>query len=163
MTHSEVGRMTVSRWARVVVVALAALASSCGIDNIPTSVTLGTAVATYDAPGTSFGAYRTYAIVTQMVVATDNSGQPQYTFEAAPQILAAINQNLSARGYVKVAEIDPANPPPSPPAADLAITVFSYQGTNYAYYPCDWWYWWGYPGYGCGVGWDWIPYRTGTL
>ncbi len=155
--------MAVSRWARVVAIALAALATSCGIDNIPSSVTTGTAVATYYVPGTNYGAFPTYAIVTQMVVSTDNSGQPTYTFQPAPEILAAINQNLAARGYVKVAEIDPAHPPPTPPAADLAITLFGYQGTNYVSYPCDWWNWWGYPGYGCDVGWAWIAYRTGTL
>lgn len=143
--------------------AATALASGCGIDNIPSDVINGTAVATYDAPGTNFGAYRTYAIVTQIAVVEDSTGQPTGSFQPAPAILAAVNQNLAARGYVKVAEIDPANPPSTPPVADLAINLLALQGTNYVSYPCDYWDWWGYPGYGCDVSWNWIAYRTGTL
>jgi hypothetical protein len=143
--------------------AAAVLASGCGIDNIPSEVINGTAVATYNAPGTNFGAYRTYAIVNQIVVVDDPTGQSTSSFLPAPAILGAVNQNLAARGYVKVAEIDPANPPPTPPVADLAINVLALQGTNYVFYPCDFWGWWGYPGYGCDVSWNWIAYRTGTL
>ena len=60
-----------------------------------------------------------------------------------------------------------ASTPRIPPryrwTADLAMNVVVFTGTNYAYVPCDYWGWWGIPGYGCDLPWEWVPYRVGTL
>jgi hypothetical protein len=145
------------------VVALALAVSGCGTDTIPASVSTGTAVVTYRDATTDFALLPTYGIVTQMAVVTYVGGLRTYTFVPAPEILAAVEGNLAARGFQLLARIDPANPPPVPPAVDLSVVVLGYQGTDYIYYPCDFWPWWGYPGTGCSTYWDWIPYRTGTL
>jgi hypothetical protein len=144
-------------------VALALALSACGNDFVPGVVNTGTAVLTYHAPGTDFGARSTYAIVTQLAVIDDTTGVPVYTFQPAPAIIGAIERNMNARGYVLVARIDPANPPVVPVVADLAINVGVLVGTDYAYVPCDYWSWWGVPGYGCDQPWEWVAYRVGTL
>jgi hypothetical protein len=144
-------------------VALALAASACGNDYVPNVVNTGTAVLTYHAPGTDFGAYPTYAIVNQIAVINDTTGVPVYSFQPAPAILGSVERNMNALGYVLVARIDPANPPTVPVDADLAVNVMVFTGTDYAYVPCDYWDWWGYPGYGCDLPWEWVPYRVGTL
>jgi len=144
-------------------VAAALVVSGCGTDNIPAIVTFGTAVLTYHDPATDFGGLPTYGIVTQMAVVTYVNGAPSYEFVRAPEIIGAVERNMAARGFQLVARIDPANPPPTPPQADLSITVLAYQGTDYVFYPCDFWPWWGYPDAGCSTGWQWVAYRTGTL
>jgi hypothetical protein len=153
--------MAVSRAMGWVVVALAV--SACGNEYVPSTVTSGTAVITYHAPGTDFGALPTYAIVNQMTVVDDTTGTPVYSFQPAPEILGAVERNMNARGYVLVARIDPPHPPLVPVEADLAINVSVFTGTDYAYVPCDYWSWWGIPGYGCDVPWEWVAYRVGTL
>lgn len=153
--------MTVVRWLGVLALALAV--GACGTDTVPASVSTGTAVLTYHDPATDFAQLPTYGIVTQLAVVAYVNGAPSYTFVPAPEVLAAVERNMAARGFEVVARIDPANPPVVPPAVDLAIVVLGYQGTDYLYYPCDFWPWWGYPGYGCSTYWQWIPYRTGTL
>jgi hypothetical protein len=144
-------------------VALALAASACGNDYVPSVVNTGVAVLTYDAPGTDFGAYPTYAIVNKLAVIDDTTGVPKYTFQPAPEILGAVERNMKARGFVLVARIDPENPPAVPVVADLAINAGVFVGTDYAYVPCDYWGWWGYPGYGCDLPWEWVAYRVGTL
>jgi hypothetical protein len=141
----------------------AALATACGTDVIPSEVLRGTAVITYHAPGADFGAYRTYALVSKLVVEQEDAGSISYAFVPAPEILGAIQANLSLRGYVKVADVDPDAPPPSPPVADLAVVAIALQATRYTVYPCSWWGWWGYPDVGCDYPWTWVAYRTGTL
>jgi hypothetical protein len=153
--------MAVSRAMGWVVVALAV--SACGTDNVPASVTTGTAVLTYHDPATNFGQLPTYAIVSQMAVVTYVNAVPAYTFVPAPEILGAVERNMAARGFQLVARVDPSHPPPTPTQADLSIVVLGYQGTDYLYYPCDFWPWWGYPDAGCSTGWNWVAYRTGTL
>jgi len=138
-------------------------AVACGVDTPSSEVGLGTAVLTYHASSADFGAYSTYAIVTQIAVYQEIPGQPSVIYQPAPEILGAIESNLNARGYVKVAEIDPANPMPPPAGTDLAVVVAALQGTDYIYYPCDWWPGWGYPGTGCDLPYEFIPYRTGAL
>ena len=145
------------------VVALALAASGCGNDFLPTVVNTGVAVITYNAPGTDFGSFSTYAIANKITVVDDTTGIPVYSFQPAPVILAAIERNMSERGYVLVARIDPENPPPTPVDADLAMNVSVFTGTDYAYIPCDYWGWWGYPEYSCDLPWRWVPYRVGTL
>jgi len=153
--------MTVFRWLGVLALVLAA--SACGNDYVPSEINTGTAVITYDAPGTDFGAFSTYAIVSQITVVNDTTGVPVYSFQPAPEILGAVERNMAARGYVLVARIDPANPPQVPVDADLAMNVSVLVGTDYAYVPCDYWTWWGVPGYSCDFPWEWVAYRVGTL
>jgi hypothetical protein len=153
--------MAVSRAMGWVVVALAV--SGCGTDTVPASVTTGTAVLTYHDPATLFGQLPTYAIVSQLAVVTYVNAVPTYTFVPAPEILGAVERNMAARGFELVARVDPSHPPPTPTQADLSIVVLGYQGTDYLYYPCDFWPWWGYPDAGCSTGWNWVAYRTGTL
>jgi hypothetical protein len=142
--------------------ALALVLSACGDTFVPPVVATGTAVITYYVPGTDYAAFPTYAIVDKIIYVDDTTGTPVYTFQPAPEILGAVERNMAARGYRLVARVDPENPPPTPPDADLAVTVLAMTGTNYVFFPCDW-AWWGYPEYGCDRPWDWVPYRTGTL
>jgi hypothetical protein len=144
-------------------VATAAIATGCGTDVIPSEVLRGTAVVTYHAPGTDYGAYRTYALVNKLVVEQESGGSVSYDFVPAPEILGAVQANLSLRGYVKVAEVDPDAPPLTPPVADLAVVAVALQATRYTVYPCDWWDWWSYPGAGCDYPWTWVAYRSGAL
>jgi len=153
--------MAVSRTLGWVVVAFALTA--CGNEYVPTTVNSGTAVITYHAPGTDFGALPSYAIVNKMTVVDDTTGTPAYSFQEAPEILGAVERNMNARGFVLVARIDPEHPPLVPVDADLAINVSVFVGTDYAYVPCDYWSYWGIPGYGCDLPWEWVAYRVGTL
>ena len=153
--------MTVFRWLGVLALTLAA--SACGNDYVPSVVNTGVAVITYDAPGTDFGSFSTYAIVSKITVVDDTTGTPVYSWQPAPEILGAVERNMSQRGYVLAARVDPENPPPVPVEADLAINVSVFTGTDYAYVPCDYWSWWGVPGYSCDQPWEWVAYRVGTL
>jgi Domain of unknown function (DUF4136) len=143
--------------------AVLALAVAGCVDDVSSTTITGTSVITYHDPGADFGAYRTYAITSKLAVYEEVSGLPVYTFVPAPAIFAAIEANMNARGYVKVATIDPANPPPVPPDADLALNPVVLRAERSAVYPCDWWSWWSYPGYGCNAPWTWVPYTVGTL
>ncbi len=145
------------------VLALALAVCGCGNDYVPSVLTTGVAVITYRRPDADFGAYTTYAIPDKIAYVNDTTGVPEYTFEPAPVILGAIERNMAERGYVLVARIDPENPPTTPVDADLAMNVVVFTGTDYAYVPCDYWGWWGIPGTGCDLPWQWVPYRVGTL
>lgn len=137
--------------------------AACGNDFVPPVVATGQSVITYHEPGRDYGAYATYAIVSRLAYADHTSGAWVYTWQDAPEIIAAVERNMAARGYRLVATVDPENPPPAPPQADLAVTVLAFVGTDYAYYPCDYWTWWGYPDYACDHPWEWVAYRTGLL
>jgi hypothetical protein len=153
--------MTVFR--RMGVLALALVVSACGNDFVPSVINTGTAVLTYRAPGIDFGAFSTYAIASKITVVNDTTGVPEYSYQSSPIILGNIERNMAARGYRLVARIDPENPPPVPIDADLAMNVSVFVGTDYAYVPCDYWGFWGIPGYGCDAPWEWVAYRVGTL
>jgi hypothetical protein len=145
------------------VVALALAVSGCGNDYVPSVLATGTAVVTYERPGTDFGTFSTYAIVDKIAVVDDTTGTPVYSFQPNPVVLGAIERNMAARGFLLVARIDPENPPVGPIDANLAMNVSVFMGTDYAYVPCDYWGWWGIPGTGCDLPWEWVPYRVGTL
>jgi len=147
--------------AGLVLLALATL--GCATDTPSAAVTNGTGVVTYHDGAVSFGSFTTFAIVSQVVFVEGTRDAPVYTFEPAPEILGAIESNMADRGYLLVARIDPAHPPVVPPSADLAITVFVHRGTDYLFYSCDYWPWWGLPPFACSQGWNWIPFSTGTL
>ena len=143
--------------------ALMLAVSGCGNDFVPGVINTGTAVLTYRAPGIDFGDYLTYAIVSQIAMVDDSTGTPVYSFQPAPEILGAVERNMEALGYQLVARVDPENPPIVPVDADLAVNVVAFTGTDYAFVPCAYWGWWGIPGYGCNLPWEWVPYRVGTL
>lgn len=145
------------------VLALTLAVSACGNDYVPSVINTGVAVITYAAPGVDFGTFSTYAIASKITVVNDTTGTPEYSYQAAPEILAAIERNMAARGYLLVARVDPENPSPLPVDADLAMNVSVFVGTDYAYVPCDYWSWWGVPGYSCDFPWEWVAYRVGTL
>ena len=145
------------------VLALTLAVSACGNDYVPSVINTGVAVITYRAPEADFGAFSTYAIASKITVVNDTTGTPEYSYQAAPEILAAIERNMAARGYLLVARVDPENPSPLPVDADLAMNVSVFVGTDFAYVPCDYWSWWGVPGYSCDFPWEWVAYRVGTL
>jgi hypothetical protein len=153
----------VTGFRKLALVGIALLVGACGSEFVPTIVNSGVAVLTYERPATDFGAYSTYAIVNKITVVNDTTGVPEYSYQSSPVILGNIERNMAARGFVLVARVDPENPPLVPIDADLAMNVSVLVGTDYAYVPCDYWNWWGYPGYGCDLPWEWVPYRVGTL
>jgi hypothetical protein len=153
----------VTGFRKLALVGLALLVGACGNEYVPPVVNTGVAVLTYRRTGTDFAAYPTYAIVTKIAYVDDTTGTPVYTFRPAPEILGAVERNMNAIGYVLVARIDPENPPQVPIDADLAMNVSVLTGTDYTFVPCDYWGWWGIPGFGCDGPWEWVPYRVGTL
>ena len=155
--------MDVTGLSRLCGLALLALTATGCSDSVSTGTITGTAVVTYHDASVNFGTYRTYAITNKLAVYQELLGLPVYTFVPAPLLFAAIDENMAARGYVKVAVIDPQNPPPTPVVADLSINPVALQAAKLAAYPCDWWSWWSYPAYGCTASWDWVSYTVGTL
>ncbi|HEU4382188.1 MAG TPA: hypothetical protein VFR85_01695 [Anaeromyxobacteraceae bacterium] len=102
------------------VLASALLAAACTTD-IAGQPGVAGAVVTYRAPGVGFGGFATVARAGRVGLVTD--ADPGKVFANAPTLLAALDSHLAARGFVKVAEPDPASPPPAPPAADLVVNV----------------------------------------
>jgi hypothetical protein len=76
------GGVPVTGFRRLALVGLALLASACGNDFVPSSVTTGVAVLTYEAPGTDFGAFTTYAIASKITVVNDTTGVPEYSYQS---------------------------------------------------------------------------------
>jgi hypothetical protein len=149
--------------------AAAAALSGCGSDVLTQGATTGGVVATYHAPGVSFGSYSTFAIVDKVGLVTDSAPGPTYV--SAPGLLGHITSDLEARGFLKVADVDPTSPPATPPAADLAINVTALEATQQTFGSWAGYggYWgpagWGYPSDVWGYSWTWVPitYKTGTL
>ncbi len=124
---------------------------------------------TYRAPAVAFGGFTTFARASQVGLVTD--GQSGKVFASAPGLLASLDSLLAARGFVKVVEVDPANPPPSPPAADLMVnvTALATEGAAAGYWagfagysqPADL----GVPEYDWAYPWSWLPvtFLPGTL
>ncbi len=124
-------------------------------------------VATHYAPSSDFKQYNTFFIPDSIIVASDKPGDGNsLTGPDANKILDNLAKNMTARGYVQVADKD---------SADIGIPVTLIKNlqiyTDY-YYPG---YWWGYPGYpgggywgcpGCGYwypGYSTYAYSTGTI
>ncbi len=124
---------------------------------------------TYRAPAVAFGGFTTFARASRIGLVTD--AEPGKFFADAPNLLAALDAHLAARGFVKVAEPDPANPPPSPPDADVMVnvTALATAGAAAGYWaafagysqPADL----GVPGYDRAYPWSWLPvtFLPGTL
>lgn len=145
-----------------------ALAAACTSD-IRHQPGVEGAVATYRAPDVEFGGFSTFARASQVgLVAGGQSGK---VFASAPGLLAALDSLLAARGFAKVAEVDPASPPPSPPDADLMVnvTALATAGSEAGYWtsfagysqPADL----GVPGYEWAYPWSWlsVAFLPGTL
>ena len=93
----------------------------------------------------------------------DTTGVPVYSFSRRPEILGAVERNMAPARLRARGPRRPGEPASVPVDADLAINVSVFTGTDYAYVPCDYWAWWGIPGYGCDLPWEWVAYRVGTL
>jgi hypothetical protein len=154
------------RGAALLAGALAAAACTSDIHDQPA---VAGAVATYRAPGVAFGGFATFARASRVGLVTDaESGK---VFADAPNFLSALDSYLAARGYLKVAEPDPASPPPAPPDADLMVnvTALAVTGAEAGYWtayggysqPADL----GVPGYAWSYPWSWLPvtFLPGTL
>jgi hypothetical protein len=111
---------------------------------------------TYD-----FGSKNTYFMPDQVpLIDGDTSTYDFVDAIYAAQMLAAIEQNMNARGYQRVGENDDP---------DILLTASALTVTNVTV-DCGWWGywggWWGYPGYP-GYGGCYYPvaysYETGTL
>ncbi len=146
------------RGAALLAGALAAAACTTDIRGQPA---VAGAVATYRAPGVAFGGFSTFARAARVGLVTDaESGK---FFADAPNLLLALDSQLAGRGFVKVAEPDPASPPPAPPDADLMVnvTALAIAGTDAGYWavfagysqPADL----GVPGYVWSYPWSWLP------
>jgi len=127
------------------------------------------AVVTYRAPGVGLAGFTTFARASRVGLVTD--AETGKVFADAPDLLAALDSHLAARGFVKVAEPDPASPPPAPPDADLLvnITALATVGARAGYWadfggysqPADL----GFPGYAWAYPWSWthVTFLPGTL
>ena len=97
-----------------------------------------------------FSAYSTYAIPDSLYYLNDDSVWVPYDQQNAEQVLAAIKDNMDARGYIQVArDADP----------DIAILTTVFNSTTILYYPGSWWGYWDcyYWYYYCG-GWYYPSY-----
>lgn len=130
----------------------------------------GVPVATYRATGVAFSDVRTFAVVGRLVPV--GSGAPADVFYDAPEVLGTITAALEARGFQQVATIDPAAPPATPVAADLAVNVSALEPAVAE--ASDFWVAssthlgpsaWGVAGGTWSYPWDWLPLRlqSGTL
>jgi hypothetical protein len=154
--------------AGVALLAAALLAGGCTTDIRGQPGATG-AVVTYRAPGIAFGGFATYALASRVGLVTDTT--PGKFFADAPGLLAAVSSQLDARGFQKVAEVDPASPPAVPPGADLAvnITALASVGPGAGYWidfagysrPADL----GLPGYDWVYPWPWVSvgFQPGTV
>jgi hypothetical protein len=150
--------------------AFALLGPGCGFDIVSQETLGGVVVATVHSPTADFARYKTFAIVDKVGLVTDDVGVT-VKYVDAPAVLAQITADLEGRGFVKVAEIDPVNPPVTPPLADLAVNATALEATRTesAYWISFDGYWgpgfWGYPGYAWHYPWEWptISYQVGTL
>ena len=144
------------------------LASGCTTD-IRDQPAVAGAVVTYRAPGVDFGGFGTFALASRVGLVTDV--QPGKFFADAPNLLAELEAHLVARGFRKVADLDPASPPAAPPDADLAVSVsaLAFAGPGAGFWlgfegysrPADL----GFPGYDWVYPWSWVPvaFQPGTL
>ncbi|MGX5820358.1 DUF4136 domain-containing protein [Chitinophaga lutea] len=105
-------------------------------------------VQTDAASGTNFSAYKTYYISDTIALVSDNKKDSILIGAGAQQVIAAIKQNMSARGYTFVPKI--AKP-------DLGINTVAFKNVTVGVVYPGWW--WGYPGYWDPWYWGWYyPY-----
>ena len=158
----------------VVVLGSGLLISGCYPSPGGVSVSDLDVVATIYDNDVSFSSYRTFAMPDSVVHLLPEGTDPDddnISREYDELILSEVANALISRGYVRVEDPDPDNPP------DLYafVSVTTTQWAGYVGYP--WWPGWGwYPGYppgwgpGWGPGYPWYPgggaiytYETGTL
>jgi hypothetical protein len=149
------------RCGRAAILVLAACA--CGTDIHDLARTKGPVVATYRAPAPA--GLSTFAVVSRVGRVTSDPNVFE-TSADAPALVAKVTAALEARGLTKAADVDPASPPPSPPA-DLAVNVTALEGDRTAFgtweaapghlQPAGF----GLPGLGWTYPWAWGPLATG--
>lgn len=99
-----------------------------------------------------FTSYATYAVPDTLYYYNEDSILEFYDLEYSDQVIAAINDNMQARGYTKVnRDEDP----------DLVIMLTVLSSTTLVYYPGSWWGYWDcyYWYYYCG-GWYYPSYPS---
>jgi len=146
---------------RLVVFAAVFAFLSCG-PSVPEAVSGGVVVITPPSPTTDFKALRTFTLPTQVqLVARTPPGAKDWQADV-PNLLAAIEANLVARGYEKHMG--------APTDADFGVTVSAILGTEDEYFTgvwCDYCFWYpGTPYCGAQCRWDFSyvgGYRYGTL
>ena len=153
---------------RAVLVAGAVLAAGCTTD-IRGQPEVAGAVVTYRAPGVDFGGFTSFALASRVGLVTETR-QGKF-FADAPALLATVTSQLEARGFQKVADLDPSAPPADPPVADLvaSITALDFAGSEAGFWvgfagysrPADL----GLPGFDWAYPWPWIPvaFQPGTI
>ncbi len=139
----------------IALLACALAVAGCGDYSAPSEVVNGVATASVQTPGINFAQYKTFTVVDKIQVYDDSGGTSEQYTQDAPQIIAEVQKQMSARGYTYV-------PFANGVAADLVIGLYAYKGSQaYGSYYCGWWYWGYYP-YDCSysyVG----SYTFGTL
>ncbi len=114
----------------------------------------------------NFASFLLYAMPDTVVQINDTAeGAVELPHDNDSLIVALVEQNLAALGYVRVNIPDPpAQPSPdSVPSFYLLVSAAAYNVSYYTYYPgwgyWGWWPGWGYyPGYGPGWGWGYPGY-----
>lgn len=168
MPGSRRSRQGRSRGRGTAVLAGALVAAGCTTD-IRGQPGVEGAVATYRAPGVDLAGFTTFARASRVGLVTN--AEVGKVFADAPGLLAALDAHLASRGFVKVAEPDPASPPPAPPDADLSVnvTALATAGADAGFWagfggysqPADL----GFPGFAWAYPWSWTPigFLPGTL
>jgi hypothetical protein len=163
-------RAEIVRTACRALVALSVLAvPGCLNDDAP-DLTTSSGIVTVAAPGQDFSLFKTFSVPDAITeIQTDAALQAVYSCNSSPaaqQILAAVVNAMTARGYVLGPVVHCQDATPNAPDADLAvnlaITLTPFSETDF--YPCYWWSWWGFPDHGCSPGWDFsASYSAGML
>jgi hypothetical protein len=159
----------VRRWLRCIAVTAALPWAAVACEEEPTSIDdLDTVITLYDST-VDFGAFLTYAMPDSIIhIGADTTMRLSRHFD--PVILDEIAAQMSAAGYVRVADPRAATP-------DVVVLAGVTSSTHVAYatYPVeywDWWYgwdWWAPLDASWGFYYPWYPstvtyiYRTGTL
>jgi len=138
--------------------------ASCYPGTIEDTEELDTVTTLFD-PNENFTTNRTYALADSIVHICQEIGGDldclPITRAYDDQILDKVEQEMNARGYTRVVDPDPDNPP------DLLVLVSAIAVKNLALlgsYPCDYWGWY-YPPYYCYYppSWTAVEYSLGTL
>ena len=125
----------------------------------------------------NFASFLLYAMPDTVVQINDTAeGSVELSHEFDGLMIATVEQNMAALGYVRVDIPDDPNDLPQDSVPDLLVlvTMVGVDNSYYVWYPgwgyWDWWPGWGYwPGYGPGWGWGYpgyvgrVTYETGTV
>ena len=96
-------------------------------------------VQTAKDPNADFKEYKTYYISDTISIKTTNPNDSLWFDAAATQLVNAVKENMSSRGYTLV---------PKGSKPDLGLGLYAVKDLNVGVYYPGWWYGWGYWG-GC--------------